>query len=89
MVFHVHKTPLCIQIHDTGSNLQNLLVWSYEVGAIAATVFHSGVSDFLTTTEPVWNKAWGYTPSVLARDHIRLSFSFSFVKFIQTYRENK
>lgn len=53
MVFHVHKTPLCIQIYDTGSNLRNLLVWSYEVGAIAATIFYSGVSDFLTLTGPV------------------------------------
>lgn len=79
MVFHVHKTPLCIHIHDTGSNLWNLLVWSYEVGAIAATILHSGVFDFLTITEPVRNKAWGCTPSVLAHDHIRLSFLFSFV----------
>lgn len=72
MVFYVHKTLLCIHIHVTGRNLWNFLVWSYEVGAIAATILHSGVSDFLTIIEPVWNKAWDYTPSVLAHDHIRL-----------------
>lgn len=37
MVFHVHKTLL--PIHVTDSDLWNLLVWSYEVDAVAATVF--------------------------------------------------
>lgn len=48
MVFYVHKTLLCIHIHVTGRNLWNFLLWSYEVGAIAATILHSGVSYYLT-----------------------------------------
>jgi hypothetical protein len=32
ILFHVHMTLPCIQVID--SNLWNLLVWSYEVGAV-------------------------------------------------------